>query len=283
MTAVGTLNADLYGTGFQPFALPPTPALTHLAQQIDTNNLINGGTVTGNLVILSGSFDLSAQDAVSASGSTQATGTALTGQIANVASVAAGQGVNLLASGVGLMEVVMNTGTAGAIAYAAQGNTLDTINTISGSIGVLVPPGGMAFAASTKAGTIEVGGINPKKVDYLANTASAAATLTAGSMTTGDVMNIIDMTGSLSGGAALTLPTVAAYLAALPFANLNSGKMVRIMNRSAGNFAWTLTNNGSFVTVGTSTIAQTTFRDFDVIVVNGTSITATDCGGGTIV
>lgn len=283
MTAVGTLAADWYGQSFQPLATPPPIALQHMAQEIDAASLLNGGTVTGNLVVLSGSLDLSAQDAVSAAGSTQATGTALTGQIANVATVTAGQGVNLLPSGVGLTEVVLNTGTALAQAYAAQGNTVDTINTIAGSIGVVIPPGGMGFFSSTKAGTIEAAGINPKKVDYIANTASAAATLTAGSMTTGDVMNIIDMTGSLSGGAALTLPTVAAYLAALPFANLNSGKLVRIMNRSAGNFAWTLTNNGSFVTVGTSTVAQTTFRDFDVIVVNGTSVTATDCGGGTIV
>lgn len=282
MTAVGTLSADWYGQSFQPLATPPPIALQHMAQEIDAASLLNGGTVTGNLVILSGSLDLSAQDAVASAGSTQATGTPLTGQIANVSTVTAGQGVNVLPSGVGLVETVMNTGTAGAIAWAAQGST-DTLNNIAGSIGLVIPPGGMGFFASTKAGTIEVAGINPKKVDYLANTASAAATLTAASMTTGDVMNIIDMTGSLSGGAALTLPTVAAYLAALPFANLNSGKMVRVLNRSAGNFAWTLTNNGSFVTVGTSTIAQTTFRDFDVIVVNGTSVTATDCGGGTIV
>lgn len=283
MTAVSTLNNDWYGNSFQPLATPPPIALQHMAQEIDAASLQNGGTVTGSLIMVGGSIDLSAQDAVTASGSTQATGTALTGQLSNLSSVAAGTGVNLLPSAAGLVETVMNTGTAGAIAYAAQGNTVDTINTIAGSIGVVVPPGGMGFFSSTKAGTIEANGINPKKVDYLANTASAAATLTASSMATGEVLNVIDMTGSLSGGAALTLPTVAAYLAALPFANLNSGKMVRILNRSAGNFAWTLTNNGSFVTVGTSTIAQTTFRDFDVIVVNGTSVTATDCGGGTIV
>lgn len=246
----------------------------------------NGGTAATLGSLLPGGTNavpFPVGNAIAAAGSTQATGTQLTGQIQNVVTVTAGQVVNLPASSAGMFDVIVNTGTAGVIAMAAQGNTVDTINGIAGSIGVVVPAGGMGIFTATKAGTIEANGINPKFASYLANTASAAATLTAASMTAGAALNVIDMTGSLSGGAALTLPSVAAYLAALPFAGLNNGNVLRVMNRSAGNFAWTLTSAGSFVTAGTSTMAQATWRDFNIVVVNGTSVTATDMGGGSIV
>lgn len=258
-------------------------------QQIPTTALLvtpTGGTQAALAALLPGgtaALPFAAGDAISAAGSTQATGTQLIAQMNNVATVTAGQGVNLPASSAGMFNVILNTGTAATLAYAAQGNTVDTINTIAGSIGVLVPAGALGIFTSTKAGTIEAAGIVPKRTAFVANTASAAATLTAASMTGGEVMSVINMSGSLSGGAALTLPTVANFLAAVPFANLNNGTVVRIMNQSAGNFAWTLTNNGSFVTAGTSTVAQTTWRDFNVVVVNGTSVTATDMGGGSIV
>lgn len=52
VTAVQQLNIDLFGQSFEPFAAgPPTPALANLAKGIDTNNLINGGTVAGNLTV----------------------------------------------------------------------------------------------------------------------------------------------------------------------------------------------------------------------------------------
>lgn len=52
MTAVSQLSKDLNGTGFQPFALPPTPALANLAAEIDAASLINGGTITGTLAVV---------------------------------------------------------------------------------------------------------------------------------------------------------------------------------------------------------------------------------------
>lgn len=245
--------------------------------QILTTPTITSGTMTGSIETFA------ATDTITAAGSTQATGTALTTMFANIATVTAGQGANLQASAAGRFELVENTGTAASQLYAQQGNTVDTINAIAGSIGVSLPAGALAIAIATAAGKINAFGINPKKAANVANTASAAATLAASSLTQADVLNVVNMTGSIGSGAALTLPTVASYLAALPFANLNAGTVLRIMDSGAGAGAWTLTANGSFTVAGTATVAQTTWRDFNIVVVNGTSVVATDIGGGTIV
>lgn len=281
MTAVTQLNTDWFGQSFNPFASPAPTALANMAKEIDTANLANGGTVTGNLTI-TGALDRSSVDAISAAGSSQATGTQLTADISNVATVSAGQFVNLPAMLPGMERIVENTSATLLLVAPAQGAT-DTINGLAATVGIPVPANSVARFYCTVAGVITCFGTNPKKSGLVANTASAAATLTAVSVAGNDSYNVIAMTGSLSGGAALTLPTIAAVQAVLPFVNINSGFVMRIMNQSAGNFAWTVTNNGSFVTAGTSTIAQTTFRDFAVDFVNGTSAVATDMGGGSIV
>lgn len=281
MTAVSQLNTDWFGQSFNPFASPAPIALANLAKEIDAASLINGGTVGGTLVI-TGALDRSSVDAISAAGSSQATGTQLTADINNVATVSAGQFVNLPTMFPGAERIVENTSTTLLLVAPVQGAT-DTINGLAATVGIPVPANSVAKFYCTATGTITCVGINPKKSGLVANTASAAATLTAVSVAGNDSFNVIAMTGSLSGGGALTLPTIAQVQAVLPFANINSGFVMRIMNQSAGNFAWTLTNNGSFVTSGTSTIAQTTFRDFAVGFVNGTSAVATDMGGGTIV
>lgn len=245
--------------------------------QTSVNQILTTPTITGE------STTFASTDTITTAGSTQATGTALTTMVANLATVTAGQGANLQASAAGLFELVVNTGTAASILYAAQGNTVDTINTIAGSIGISEPAGALVIAVASAAGKINAYGINPKKVANVANTASAAATLAASSLTQADVLNVVNMTGSIGSGQALTLPTVANYLAALPFANLNAGTVLRIIDSGAGAGAWTVTANGSFTVAGTATVAQTTWRDFNIVVVNGTSVVATDIGGGTVV
>jgi hypothetical protein len=245
-------------------------------------NLVNGGTVARGVVAsaltVTALANLSANDAVSTAGSTQATATPLTANINNIATVTAGQGVNTVASAPGMFELLLNTGTATITVYPFQAETLTTFNGAASSIAL--PPGAAAIATASKSGTIETYGINPKKVNITSDSTNTAHTLAASAMTSADVLSTVLMTGSLAGGAALTLPTVAQYMAALPFSNLNSGAVVRIVNQSAGAASWTLTNNGSFVTAGTSVIAQGNFRDYAVIVQNSTSVVATDIGGG---
>lgn len=264
MTALSQLNQDFFGLSFEPYVQSQPPlALKNLATAVD-----NGA--------------VSSTDAISAAGSTQATGTPLTATLNNVATVSAGQFVNLPAMVPGRDVTVENTSATLLLVAPVQGAT-DTINGLAATAGMPVPANSVATFYCTNAGTINCYGINPKKISLVANTASAAATLTAVSVASNDTFNVINMSGSLSGGAALTLPTIAQVQGVLPFVDINSGFVLRIMNSSAGAFAWTVTNNGSFVTAGTSTVAQTTFRDFAVGFVNGTSAVATDMGGGSIV
>lgn len=118
----------------------------------------------------------------------------------------------------------------------------------------------------------------------IANTASAAATLSAASMAGAESLNVINMSGSLSGAAVLTMPTVALLLAARPGVagtNNNDTFTTRIANTSAGNFAWTLTAGTSESVSGTATIAQNAYRDFTMQFINGTSVVASNAGGGT--
>lgn len=242
----------------------------------------NSGTITGGNVSNAG-ITWPATDAISTAGSTQATATQLATQFANVATTTAGQGVNLQQEGPGFLEIVINSGTSGFTAYPVQGGTA-TVNSNAATLGVFHPQGAIGVAVATKAGAIEMGGLNPlKHVGYTADSNAAAHTVAATALTSGDVLSVVDLTGSLAAGAALTLPTVAQLLADTPWGNLNAGFVVRFMNHSAGAQSWTITSNGSFVTNGTSTVPQATFRDFAISFVNGTSAVAQGIGGGNIV
>lgn len=257
-----------------------TVAQTIVSQTVTGTLTVSGTEVVSGVLNITGLETFSATDAIASAGSTQATGTALTTMVNNVATVTAAQGVNLLAAAAGSFEIIVNTGTAAFIGYAQQGST-DTINGMAGSIGVLVPQDGVAFAVGAAAGAINLGVIDANKAGYVANTASAAATLSAVSMSGANVLNVINMTGSLSGGAALTMPTVAAILAARPGVHKSDTFVTRIANNSAGAFSWTLTAGSAESVSGTATIAQGAWRDFRMQFINGTSVVATNVGGGT--
>ena len=106
---------------------------------------------------------------------------------------------------------------------------------------------------------------------YLIDSNNAAHTLAAASVVGGSVEVDLNMTGSLAAGANLQLPTVAAVVAAL--ANFQPGVAyrLRILNSSAGAFAWTITTNTGWTLNGTMTIAQNTYRDFILTFTNATT------------
>ena len=266
-------QATIASGGSLTFAAGST--ITNSSTILNTGGVINGGTATA-LVL-----DLAVTNSVTAAGSTQATGLALTTPVNNISSVAAATGVNLLASAAGLIQLEMNEGANPVLMYAAQGNTVDVINTIAGSIGVPAPVGSLSLLVSPVAGTIEAFGVNPKKVSITSDSTTSAHTLAASVFSTGDVTTVVNMTGSIASGTALTLPTVANFLTALPWTSLNSGIVLRLCNSSAGAGGWTLTANGSFTTSGVSLVAQNTWKEWAIAVVNGTSVTATYMGTGT--
>lgn len=81
----------------------------------------------------------------------------------------------------------------------------------------------------------------------------------------------VQLTATLAGAGALTTPTAAQIVAAIPNAIVGQTYKLKLVNTSSGAFAWTQ-NAGSGVTLtGTQTINQNTWRDFLVTL---TSLTA---------
>lgn len=102
---------------------------------------------------------------------------------------------------------------------------------------------------------------------YSANTATSATTLTVANITgSGDV--VLNMTGTLTGAANATLPTVANLVAGLtsPPVSVNTTYRLRIINSSSGAFAWTVVTAAGWTLNGTMSVAQNTWRDFIVTV-----------------
>src|SRR5882672_969657 len=95
----------------------------------------------------------------------------------------------------------------------------------------------------------------------------------------GAEQTVLNLTGTLGAGAALTLPTVASILAALTpqQAVVGSSVSLRIVNSSSAAFAWTVTTNTGWTLAGTSqAIAQNVWQDYIVTITTiGATPTAT--------
>lgn len=128
-------------------------------------------------------------------------------------------------------------------------------------------------------------GINPlQEVIYNAATNTSSFTLT-GQQISGAAQNYLGLTGALAAAGALTLPTVAALIAALP-SNVQASPVgicfqLRIINSSTGAFAWTVTTNTGWTLGGTQSIAQNTWRDFVVTITSATTASLQSVGTGT--
>ena len=117
---------------------------------------------------------------------------------------------------------------------------------------------------------------------------NAAANTTGFTATQGQIMSaeqtVLELTGTIGAGQALTLPTVATLLATLTpqQAVVGSTCLLRIGRGANGAFNWTVTTNTGWTLNGTQTIAQSTFRDFIIqITAVGVAPTATCTQVGT--
>lgn len=128
---------------------------------------------------------------------------------------------------------------------------------------------------------VSVGGVQLTTANaaaYNVNTATASTALTAANVTGGTASVDLAMTGTLTGAANAQLPTVASVIAALSGANtpaVGTSYRLRIVNASAGAFAWTVTTNTGWTLAGTMSIAQNTWREFVVTLTSATAATAT--------
>jgi len=100
--------------------------------------MTSSGNVTGANVIASTYTIHGVTTGISASGSTQGTGTILTKQINVVPTVAAGQGVVLPVAVAGMIIFITNTSANTLLAYPPSGGT---INTLAVNAGLSMPPG----------------------------------------------------------------------------------------------------------------------------------------------
>lgn len=75
---------------------------------------------------------------------------------------------------------------------------------------------------------------------------------------------VLNLTGTLGAGAALTLPTATVLQSTLTpsQAVVGSSTILRVINSSSANFAWTVTTATGWTLNGTMTVAQNTWRDF---------------------
>lgn len=120
--------------------------------------------------------------------------------------------------------------------------------------------------------------INP----WPATSYNAATNTTGFTATQQQIMSaqdtVLNLTGTLGAGAALTLPTVAVLLSTLTPAQavVGSSTILRVINSSGGAFAWTATTAAGWTLSGTMTVAQNTWRDFIItITAVGATPTAT--------
>jgi hypothetical protein len=84
---------------------------------------------------------------------------------------------------------------------------------------------------------------------------------------------------SQSGATALTTPTAAAILAAIPLGVVGESYTLRIINTNAGTL--TITADASVTLTGTATIATNTWRDFAITLATAGTLTMQSIGTGT--
>ena len=105
----------------------------------------------------------------------------------------------------------------------------------------------------------------------------------------GALLVTLNMTTNLGGAGTINLPSAAQISAIIPtVATQSNGTggtetsyFLRIINSSAGNFAWTVAGGGSWTLNGTMSINQNTYRDFQITLNSSTTATIQTIGTGT--
>jgi len=209
----------------------------------------------------SGLQTVQSTDAVVAAGTSQGTATATNAVVVTVGTVAAGTGINLPFSSVGLQTTIVTNGVNPLQVYAFQGSS-DTINGVPAANGISLLPGSTATFSCTLAGAWSVQPGSTKDAAFSNNTSTTSTTLTSANISGGVASVDLQLSGTLAGAANATLPTVASLVLALHTPTIGTAYRLRVTNASAGAFAWTVLGNTGFTLTGTMTIAQGTWREF---------------------
>jgi hypothetical protein len=190
-----------------------------------------------------------------------------------------GDGVCLPQTGSGTDVVFLINNTANPIqlyGFKDPNGSYESINGISGSQGIAISPYSTAQLIEANPGVWQCGLDTSPAAAFNTNSTAVAATLTAANIAGGGSSVDLALTGTLTGAAAITLPTVAALVPSLFSPSVGTTYRLRIINESSGAFAWTVTTNTGWTLTGTMSIAQNTWREFVVTITGvGASPTAT--------
>lgn len=252
-----------------------------------SDNILGGSSASFVNIALTGLLTNSAATAVTAfSGGGQGSATLLADIVNNVtgasASSAPYDSVKLQPAAAGLMQIVFNPGT-NPIQLFTTGS--DTINSFAGNVGVTIQPKGVVFCFTVASATWTAFGsglnFSVNRV-YKTNAATTGLTLASTDVTGADAQVFLNMTGTLGAGANAQLPTVASLVSAIPNAAAGGNYLLRVINTSSANFAWTITTNTGWTLSGTMSIGQNVHRDFLVTLTTLSAATFQGVGAGTI-
>lgn len=128
-------------------------------------------------------------------------------------------------------------------------------------------------------------GINPlQEVIYNVDATTASKTLSGQEMS-GAAQVYLNFSGTFGAAVALTLPTVANLIAALPAAvqpnPVGISWQMRVLNTGAGAFAGTITTNTGWTLSGTMAVSNLTWRDYVVTIASATTASIQSVGTGT--
>jgi hypothetical protein len=228
-----------------------------------------------------------ASASVAATGSTQATAATLTaGAVTSIASATAGTqfGVILPSNSAGSDTIILNPTAVAVAVYPATGGT---INGQAANVPAYIPAGGAIelFASGNNNWSAQISGSAQADFNVQTSAATAGFTMTGPNLFGAQVETYLLLTGTLTAGANLTLPTVATLAAQMQQLGVvpatNASFKFRVINASGGAFSWTVVTNTGWTLTGTMTIAQNTWRDFVVTFNSATTATLYSVGTGT--
>jgi hypothetical protein len=244
----------------------------------------NSATIGG--LTLSGLVTFSASTGVTAfSGGGQSSATTLANDFSNVttatASTAPFDSVKFAAAMVpGQKHFITNNAANPCQLF---GFNTDSINGFASSTGVTLPVGFLGDVCCPVAGTLQIKGLPSfaGNFAYNTNTATSGTTLTGANVTGGQLEVVLNLTGTLGGGANAQMPTVANLVSAIPNAVAGQEYKLRIINSSSASDTWTVTTNTGWTLTGTMTIAQNTWREFFVSLTTLSAAVLQQIGTGT--
>lgn len=235
------------------------------------------GSGANNFLPLAYTGSPASDNITATAGGTQATAYQLVHGINRITTVAtAADAVALYPALAGCLALVLNAGANALQLFGNNGNA-DTIDGVATATGISVPPNTAMFLLCVTAGSWTSALLTQSdSLPFLQRTTITAAN---GVIPAANLAGAENVTLIQSGATALTTPTAAALLAAMPGAGPGVMYRLRLINANGGTL--TLTMDASVTGVGTLTLATGTFRDFDVQILTATTASMSSVGTGT--